>query len=254
MSTIINKLPHNWADEDILNWAKGDVIVGDNLTEEDLAKEACVRLKSGYVSIEFTKEALLATVVDEVESTVTVSESEEPVAETPIAEEPAVEPVVEPAVEPPVHTPSPTVNDTKDDQVMSTLELGLSDYIETMTPGRSHSGNVGPITQIKLYRLLQMVLRQEGSVFSKLYGKVLSEVAANRKGVFNERYLFRYFDNLNLPINDRKNFERLLNLIITTCEPATRSNTIKQVDLDMTLAGFKDGNIQQRVNAFYLGM
>ncbi len=160
--------------------------------------------------------------------------------------------VTRPAVAVPLDAPVTEVN--KKSPVESMVSDGIDEYLAMMKPGRSHSGNEGVVAQTKFFRLIQLVLRQEGSLFYKLFGELLTAVKENRKGAFSERYLFRYFEQITLPINDRKNFERMLNLLITTCEPSTRAHALKQVDLQGTMEGFKDHEMEQRVEGFYQGV
>lgn len=168
------------------------------------------------------------------------------------------DPEAPPTVEGSSTTEAPAVKDevarvqpTTTDPVTMAFHATMKEYVDRMRPGVAHGESEGAMLQVKLYRTIQSVLRQKGAAFNKLYGELLSVVNANRNGCFNERYLFRYFTTVNLPAPERKNFERILNLIITTCDPATRTVASKQVDIDATMEGFKDSEMHQRVIAFY---
>ncbi|MNL90183.1 hypothetical protein D3C87_2210500 [compost metagenome] len=63
--------------------------------------------------------------------------------------------------------------------------------------------------------------------------------------------MYRYFAEMSMNSTARRNFDRMLNLLCATCDPATRRMGLQQVDLAATLAGFRDGAIQQRVTEFY---
>lgn len=246
MAKQINKQPKNWSDEDLVAWATGDIAPGKDITEEALAEEAFKRMGKEEGGVEEAKEALRAAV-------------EEPaVEEAPVKEEEVSEPQPEPTPEPKVEpAPAPTKEAPKkvsDNPSMRIVEENLEDYVARMKPGKAHTGNEGPVAQVKLYRTIQTVLRMEGSAFIQAYGYLLKVVNDHRKDVFDERYLFRYFDGLTLTSPERRNFERILNLLVTTCEPKLRSKAIKQVDLDATMEGFRNPEMHQRVVEFYNGV
>ena len=79
---------------------------------------------------------------------------------------------------------------------------------------------------------------------------LLDFIAAHRQTLFAEIRAFRSMDIVRLPANERKNFERLLNLFIGTAVRETRALALKQVDLARTVEGL-DAGAQQRVIEFY---
>lgn len=248
MAKQVNKQPKNWSDQELVSWATGEIVPGKDITEESLAEEAFKRMGQEPGSVEEAKETLRSAVEGEsseaVEASETDAKEEEPapVPEEPVREEP---------------TPTPPKEETKvadDNPSMRIVEENLEEYITRMKPGKAHTGNEGPVAQVKLYRTIQTVLRMEGSAFIKAYGYLLKVVNDHRKDVFDDRYLFRYFDALTLTNPERRNFERILNLLVTTCEPKLRSKAIKQVDLDATMEGFRNPEMHQRVVEFYNGV
>jgi len=244
MAKQINKLPKNWADDDLVGWAQGSVTPGNDVSVEALVEEANKRMGTELESADDVKAAILKAAEPE-DAGVTTAE------EAPVAEEPAAQPEAEPTPAPapaPKETPKES---TATGATQQMIENNLNEYIEKMKPGRAHTGNEGPTTQLKLYRTIQTVLRQQGSEFTRSFNELLKTVHEHRDGVFHERYLFRYFDAIALTGSERRNFERMLNLLLTTCNPATRSKTVKQVDLDATMEGFKNSEMHQRVIGFY---
>tara|TARA_B100000929_G_scaffold275393_1_gene249276 strand:+ start:5388 stop:6119 length:732 start_codon:yes stop_codon:yes gene_type:complete len=243
MAKQVNKQPKNWSDEELVAWAIGDITPGKDITEEALAEEAFKRMGQEAGSVDEAKEALRAAVEEP---------ATEEVAEEPKAAEPVPEPTPEPKPEPAAVKEAP--KPASDNPSMRIVEENLEDYVARMKPGKAHTGNEGPVAQVKLYRTIQTVLRMEGSAFIQAYGYLLKVVNDHRKDVFDERYLFRYFDALALTSPERRNFERILNLLVTTCEPKLRSKSIKQVDLDATMEGFRNPEMHQRVVEFYNGV
>ena len=137
------------------------------------------------------------------------------------------------------------------------LARALEDYTEAMRPGKPITAENGAREQLKLWRAIQGVLTKNGSEFVKGWSDLLAYVAKHKRqdngrdGVFGERYIYRFFDNVRLSSGERRNFERMLNLILTTADPRSRQLTLKQVDLKSTLAGMADENVRQKVIGFY---
>lgn len=131
------------------------------------------------------------------------------------------------------------------------IEQNLQQYAEEMAPGKPHGAEQGPMNQLGLYRAIQTVLRQEGPAFIQAMDYVLKVFHEHRDGAFNERYVFRYMENVKLGKIERKVFERLISLFVTTANPATRAQTIRQVDLAAVVKGIPDGNVQQRLYEYY---
>lgn len=131
------------------------------------------------------------------------------------------------------------------------LQARLQEYVREMKPGLPIENAKGAIQQKQLWGTIKFVLGQTGSEFVAMYAELLRVVAENRKGVFNERYVYRFMDQLAISSPERKNFERMLNLLMSTCDPKTRQFSLKQVDMRATLQGFADNNIQQRISGYY---
>lgn len=127
----------------------------------------------------------------------------------------------------------------------------LQDYADKMAPNKAPGAAEGKAQQLSLWKTILMVLQLEGTEFVKAYGTLLAFVNEHRNGALNERYYYRWFPELAISAADRRNFDRMLNLMVATCDPATRRLGLQQVDLVSSVAGFRDGAIQQRVTEFY---
>lgn len=242
MPKQINKQPHNWSDEDLQGWANGDVELGSSVSEEKVAEEVFKRANVEEAGGVEEAKALLVT------EQVTEEEAE------PVEQEEPVEEVKAPEPEPtPAPTPKPTPV-TQEDEGIEIVEDQIQEYIDRMYPGNAHRGNEGAMLQVKLYRTIQTVLRMEGRRFITAYSLLLKMVNENRDGVFNERYVFRYFDALNITNPERRNFERILNLLLVTCDPKTRAKATRQVDIELTMEGFRNPEMYQRITEFYNGV
>lgn len=270
MSKTVEKLANQWTDEELILWGQGELVGNDIVTEEELAKEVFYRLGS---TVPADAENVVASAKQQIAelasdaTTVAVEQPEptpEPVVEVkeevPVAKEEKPKP---PAPKPTPVKPTPAapksafasapVQATKSAAELVLVD-NLDEYVKKMAPGVSHVGNEGAAQQVKLFRTIQTVLRQEGAQFTRMFSELLAVVHRHRDTVFHERYLYRYFDAMALTSQERRNFERVLNLLITTANPATRGKATKQVDIDATMTGFKNPEMHQRVVGFYSGV
>lgn len=131
------------------------------------------------------------------------------------------------------------------------FDASLEDYITNMDPKRPISASEGAAWQVRLWRLIQGVMKKEGSDFHAYYGDMLKKINEHRDGVFHERSVFRFFDTIALPAQERTNFQNMLHLMITTADPAKRNHSIKQVDLAKVTQGFRDEQTRQKLESFY---
>lgn len=256
MTRVLKKDAAQWSNAELDQWAREEIETAKPLTERQLADEVIKRRGlEGKQSVEDIKALLRG---DEVEE-----EVKEEVQEEPVEEKPSVKKEETAKKEPaPVKETKPLQKLAKggneNELSLEVIQQNLEEYAHSMRPGRAHRGAEGPLNQVKLYRTVQMVLRQKGANFHRAFGYLLDFVNEHRRDVFNEMYVFRYFDSrqmkTSLPAGERRKFERILNLLITTCNPRTRSKTLEQVDIDATMETFKDPDMHQRVLGFYKGL
>lgn len=173
-----------------------------------------------------------------------------------VADAPNDTPVAAPAVrvKPVTLNPIPVKVDVKtqqDNLKLTIIQANLDEYTKNMGPGQVVTATVGKVQQTALWRTIEQVLKLEGPEFLKGFELLLAWVAQNRTYALNDKNVYRFFGELSLSDVDRKNFNRLLNLLVATCDPATRLLGLQQVDLTATLEGFRNGAIQQRVAEFY---
>jgi len=135
---------------------------------------------------------------------------------------------------------------------LQALQASLERYVTEMAPSKRMSEEKGMELQMSLWSAIKRALQLDGSEFIAHYSEILSTIQQHRRtGAFNEKYVYRYFESLPLPQRERRNFERMLNLMLTTCDPATRQLTLRQIDMRTALGGFEQEAIRQRVTAFY---
>lgn len=284
--TSINKPAAQWTDEELLAWARGEASPSGQASNRTVSRECIARF--GFENtddIDSVKAFVIAKFVvegdettdeepslepqlneggegsDEAGDTTETSETTTTVVEaapTPVApataapEAPAAD---EESGEPEMPEENVLVKPTPvtfNQATMSReiIENNLADYAKTMAPNVPTSAETAATKQLMLYRTIQIVLRSTGGDFTQNLNLLLDFIAAHRQTLFAEIRAFRSMDIVRLPANERKNFERLLNLFIGTAVRETRALALKQVDLTRTVEGL-DADAQQRVIEFY---
>lgn len=127
----------------------------------------------------------------------------------------------------------------------------LENYVKTMAPGKPISKEECINQQMALWNSIKTMLNCEGNEFVLFYSHMLQIIKENRKGAFSERYLYRAMEFVRLTSEDRTNFMRLLNLMLTTCDPMMRQLAMRQVDLRTSLAGLRSESQRQKIMAYY---
>lgn len=140
---------------------------------------------------------------------------------------------------------------TSTETSLMALDERIGDYVSHMQPSKPISSEEGVRQQTALWNAIKYVLGKTEGEFVAVYARLLEHVLEHRKTVFNERYVYRFFEHLRLSPNERRNFERMVNLMLATCDPKSRRLSLRQVNLPTTLAGFADNALQQRVIGFY---
>lgn len=132
------------------------------------------------------------------------------------------------------------------------LRERLDNYAAAMAPGKPiTSPEEGAQQQTVLWNTIRWVLSKKEGDFVALWAELLKFVSEHRQGVFNERHIYRFHDHLTrLSPTDRRNYERMLNLILGTCDPQTRSIALKQINMTSTLKQLEP-EVQMRVADFY---
>lgn len=134
---------------------------------------------------------------------------------------------------------------------LQSLQDRLALYLKHMAPGVPVDANKGAEHQQALWSTIKYVLSKKESEFVALYAELLKTAAEHRNGAFGPKYLYRFFDIIQLSSTERRNFERMLNLIYATAVPSTRQMTLRQIDFHTTFKGFPDPQIQEKIAGFY---
>ena len=136
--------------------------------------------------------------------------------------------------------------------LLKTVQDRLNAYIETMAPGKAISAVDGAFQQTQLWQgVIKFLLQQPPEVFMVGWAVFLDSVAAHRTGAFSPAYINRFREDLKLTLIERRNFERMVHLAYVTAEKRTRTLALKQVDINVILAGLPSEEQRQKVLGFY---
>lgn len=127
----------------------------------------------------------------------------------------------------------------------------IKEYISMMAPNRPVSIEEGNRYQIQLYRAITSIINRLDVDFQPAFTSLLKSFDKHRDGVFHETYVFRFFDQMTLPENDRKAFQRLLNLLKVTASVKGRDLAMRQLDLESSLELGVTEPGRQRVLAYF---
>jgi hypothetical protein len=108
-------------------------------------------------------------------------------------------------------------------------------YMTEMAPKKPQDVKSISRWQVLLYRTLTSIINKCDTDFFLVWRAVLAAFHAQKNAVFHETAVFRGMQHIVLPPDDVKGFQRLLNLIKATAEPAARTAAIKQIDFSRTL-------------------
>jgi hypothetical protein len=127
----------------------------------------------------------------------------------------------------------------------------INSYISDMAPGIKMTQVDGAKHQEYLWNLIKNVVNLDPEEFKKAWTVLLAFFNNYADGVFNDRYVFRFFEVVNLDPASIAGFQNILNLIKLTAEPSTRAASLKQVDLEKTTnKGFTE-KAKQNIMSFY---
>lgn len=132
------------------------------------------------------------------------------------------------------------------------LLASVDNYKFKMAPGAPIDADTGAREQYNLWKAISSIVENSPeSEFTKLWSVLLIYVNDNINGIFADRYIYRFAANWSWSESELKAYQRILNLITVTCDPATRSTNIRKVNIHKTLAeGFTE-KAKQRISNYY---
>lgn len=114
--------------------------------------------------------------------------------------------------------------------LVTTYRNNLATYIEQMRPGKVLNRTDATRQQQTLYATIIGICNRLQNDFRPAWAALLALFLEQRNGVFHERYVNRFMDNVNLSSTERAAFQNLLNLIRVTADPKGRAQGLKMID------------------------
>ena len=128
----------------------------------------------------------------------------------------------------------------------------LAEYVLKMAPARPISQADGSFQQTQLWRgVINFLLNLDDQTFQVGWAYFLSVVLEHRNGCFGPGYVNRFREGMQLTIEERRNFERLIHLAYVTADPRTRVLSMKQLNMNQILARLPTETLRQKLIAFY---
>lgn len=148
--------------------------------------------------------------------------------------------------QPPVEIPA-----AKKSIILVRLSSTLDTYVSEMATSKPHNSKEGADIQRVLYRAIEgVVYAKDNGDFVTGMNLLLDVIDKNSTGVFNERYAFRFWEELALPRTQRQEFEHLLRLFIDIGPKATRKNTVTPVRLENAMHYVQNHDIKERLTEY----
>lgn len=129
--------------------------------------------------------------------------------------------------------------------------MRLDDYIASMGRAVPVTPKDGAVHQLRLYRLITEILRQEGTVFTRAWSDLLAKVHGEARGAFSADRAFRFFDQLKLENAEIRVFTNLLHLIIHTADPMGRPTMLKNIDMGSVTVNVPVPGAADKLTSFY---
>jgi hypothetical protein len=125
-------------------------------------------------------------------------------------------------------------------------------YTSDMKPGAPMDEDKGVLNQFyfwnSIYAVLEKTPREE---FKQAWSVILGFFKEHEETVFSDRYVFRFLDMWKWDEDSLTCYQRIVNLIKQTADPATRADGVKQVDFGRTLEVLLTEEAKAKINLFY---
>lgn len=111
----------------------------------------------------------------------------------------------------------------------------LDEYVIAMDMGKPMDVPTGVRWQGTLYRMIVGTINRNDQFFRENFEDLLKLIQENPRGVFGPTAVFRFTDQLEMTLDDRKAFECLIHLLTMVADPRGRQVALKQIDVEMAL-------------------
>lgn len=125
-----------------------------------------------------------------------------------------------------------TLNDVEVPMSNILLKDALDNFVTTISRNKTLTPADAATAHARLYGALQRVLTADESEFFALWGEVLRTAQEHRNTTFNEYNVYTYVEHTNISKDALSVYNFLINAIINTCDPLTRQENKKCVNLE----------------------
>jgi hypothetical protein len=121
------------------------------------------------------------------------------------------------------------------DQVLLTSIMNRVDsYCEAMKPRKPINPKTeGAAQQKALFKILDQILGLPGPLFTVAWTNFLAKVKEHRKGVFHEKYAFRFLEHTKVEPKVMMNYRNIIHLAIHTADPQSRQQMLKLINIEL---------------------
>ena len=136
-------------------------------------------------------------------------------------------------------------------------ELGIVkrvvSYMQVMAVNRPVTPAEAGHQQKQLFATLMLLLAVKRERFALMMGWFLKVVQTSRSegGVFSDRYIARYYGQIDLPADRFRAYSRLLNLLLIASGVSDKTILARRVDLDALLESFQDKEIKEKLLLYF---
>jgi len=116
------------------------------------------------------------------------------------------------------------------------IAFRMEEYLAKMAPNMTQHDHSGSQHQLALWGTLKAAMNKNVLEFKPCWDLVLGYFKEHRAGTMSDMYVARFFSAINLSDVEIKAFQHTLDLCALTCDPATRSITLRQINLNAVTA------------------
>ena len=129
----------------------------------------------------------------------------------------------------------------------------VAGYMKGMAVNKPVSPEEASSHQKSLFSTLLMFLSVDRERFTVMMDWLLAVIRESRakNGVFSDRYVGRYYSQMDIAPDRLRAYSRLLNLLLVASGTFDRSIVARRVDIDAVLESFKDKEIKEKLLIYF---
>ena len=149
--------------------------------------------------------------------------------------------------------PAPVIDAEPTSDKATAIVAYIKEYVIKMEPSKYQDAKSGVPQQKRLYNLISELSKLEFLDFKVGMDSLLNLIFDYRHAAFSAFYSRRFFENLypSLTHEQIREFDDLLNILVTVGSATNRSRAMTQVDLAATLKSVKNPLAQQNLAAYF---